>query len=174
LAAGTLPPCSPAPGGRFGWLHFWSGKRSAGMRDSEHPLLRILRPIRRHTCGTPLQPACHPFYGFRQRYSGLRRYFLSAPTAKRADYGKDVSLRRCVYRRTPRPTLAAVQQVKRIQASLWLNGIHGHLGTAESPHPPQPSAHSPTRLVGGYTGCRFSSISIVAAFQARFIFNVVE
>src|SRR5260370_37427892 len=53
------------------------------MRDSERPLLRIPRPMGRHTCGTsPRRPTCHPLRGFRQRFFGLRRYCHVDPTAK--------------------------------------------------------------------------------------------
>jgi len=66
-------------GGHFGWLHFGFGSTRPGMRDPEHPLLRMLHPMSRHTCGTsPRRLAHHPFRGFRQPFSGLRRYSRAA------------------------------------------------------------------------------------------------
>ncbi|HXO31091.1 MAG TPA: hypothetical protein VN901_01925 [Candidatus Acidoferrales bacterium] len=85
LAAGTLPAGTPAGATRVvtsAGCTPGPEKNLPDMQDSEHPLVRILRPMRRHTCGTPRQLANYLFHGFRQRFSGLRRFSPSAPTAK--------------------------------------------------------------------------------------------
>src|SRR5216683_1059701 len=86
LVAGTLPASTPAGATRAGTsAGCISGSESTlpGMRDSERPLLRIPRPMGRHTCGTsPRRPTCHPLRGFRQRFFGLHRYCYVDPTAK--------------------------------------------------------------------------------------------
>jgi len=82
LQAGTLR-AGATLGGTSGGCTSGSESTRPGMRNSGRPLLRIVRPMCRHTCGTsPRRRARHPFRGSRQRFSGLRRYSSTAPTAE--------------------------------------------------------------------------------------------